>query len=263
MAPPTLTQAAPAAPHLDTPKMLVGEHTLPASWWTSESIFELEKRAIFHKSWMFCTHSSRFAKAGDYYAFNLAGINFFVIKSKIDGQLKAFHNVCRHRAYPIVRKDQGSSTVLGCKYHGWSYNSDGILRRAPHFDNVEGFVKEENSLFPINTHVTPQGLVFVNFSSDPIPFDDWFLGLTSEMNEFDFSDYEYHMSYELDGKFNWKTLMDGYQECMLHLTLSTSIRFFVQILTILTGLYVTFFFFFENFLFETSNITNCMIWESL
>ena len=43
MAPPTLTQAAPAAPHLDTPKMLVGEHTLPASWWTSESIFELEK----------------------------------------------------------------------------------------------------------------------------------------------------------------------------------------------------------------------------
>lgn len=225
MAPPTLTQAAPAAPQLDTPKMLVGEHTLPASWWTSESIFELEKRAIFHKSWMFCTHSSRFAKAGDYYAFNLAGINFFVIKSKIDGQLKAFHNVCRHRAYPIVRKDQGSSTVLGCKYHGWSYNSDGILRRAPHFDNVEGFVKEENSLFPINTHVTPQGLVFVNFSSDPIPFDDWFLGLTTEMNEFDFSDYEYHMSYELDGKFNWKTLMDGYQECMLLLELALSAAF--------------------------------------
>ena len=53
---------------------------------------------------MFCTHSSRFAKAGDYYAFNLAGINFFVIKSKIDGQLKAFHNVCRHRAYLLLEK---------------------------------------------------------------------------------------------------------------------------------------------------------------
>ena len=116
---------------------------------------------------MFCTHSSRFAKAGDYYAFNLAGINFS-LSSQIDGQLKAFHNVCRHRAYPIVRKDQGSSTVLGCKYHGWSYNSDGILRRAPHFDNVEGFVKEENSLFPINTHVTPQGLVLLTLA--PIQF---------------------------------------------------------------------------------------------
>lgn len=80
-------------------------------------------------------------------------------------------------------------------------------------------------MFPINTHVTPQGLVFVNFSSDPIPFDDWFLGLTTEMNEFDFSDYEYHMSYELDGKFNWKTLMDGYQECMLLLELALSAPF--------------------------------------
>ena len=45
------------------------------------------------------------------------------------------------------------------------------------------------------------------------------------MNEFDFSDYEYHMSYELDGKFNWKTLMDGYQECMLLLELALSAPF--------------------------------------
>ena len=46
-----------------------------------------------------------------------------------------------------------------------------------------------------------------------MPFDEWFKGLQTEMHEYDFSDYEYHMSYELDGQFNWKTLMDGYQEC--------------------------------------------------
>lgn len=210
------TSVMPSAPPKDVPgeQMLAGEHTLPASWWTSESVFELEKRAIFYKSWLFCTHSLRFKKAGDYFAYSVAGINFFIIKSKVDGQLKAFHNVCRHRAYPVVRKDQGSSTVLGCKYHGWSYNSDGKLTKAPHFDNVEGFVKEENSLYPIKTHVTEQGLVFINFSQEDVtPFDEWFSGLNSELNEFDFSDYEYHMSYELNGDFNWKTLMDGYQEC--------------------------------------------------
>ncbi|KAK6456627.1 putative phenylpropionate dioxygenase [Scheffersomyces xylosifermentans] len=197
--------------------LLAGEHTLPASWWTSEKIFDLEKRAIFYKSWMYTTHASRFQKAGDYYSYTVAGINFFIIKSKVDGKLKAFHNVCRHRAYPVVRKEKGSSTILGCKYHGWSYNSDGKLNKAPHFDNVEGFVKEENSLFPIKTHTTEQGLVFVNFNSDEsenfISFDKWFEGLNVELNEFDFNDYEYHMSYELDGQFNWKTLMDGYQEC--------------------------------------------------
>ncbi|KAM9918818.1 hypothetical protein OXX80_012865, partial [Metschnikowia pulcherrima] len=206
-----------SAPPLDTPqeRLVPGEHTLPASWWTSEKVFELEKRAVFYKSWLFCMHASRFKKAGDYFQLNVAGISFFLIKAK-DGSIKAFHNVCRHRAYPVVRKDQGSSTVLMCKYHGWSYNSDGLLIKAPHFENVEGFYKEENSLFPINTHITRQGLIYVNFCNDPeqlMPFEEFFAGLTEEMDEFDFSDYDYNMSYELKGQFNWKTLMDGYQEC--------------------------------------------------
>ncbi|KAI5970488.1 hypothetical protein CANMA_000397 [Candida margitis] len=195
--------------------LLAGEHTLPASWWFNENIFNLEKRAIFHKSWLFCTHASRFTKPGDYYSFQVTGIKFFIIKSRSGGgELKAFHNVCRHRAFPVVQKSSGSSTVLTCKYHGWNYNSDGKLSNAPKFDNkVEGFEKSENSLYPINIHVTPQGLVFVNFSINPVPFDEWFGGLTDELHEFDFGDYEYHMSYELHGDFNWKTLMDGYQEC--------------------------------------------------
>ncbi|KAK6465904.1 ISP domain-containing protein [Scheffersomyces coipomensis] len=208
------TPAPPPADFKNDP-LLAGEHTLPASWWTSEKIYDLEKRAIFNQSWLFCTHSSRFAKAGDYFSYTIAGINFFIIKSKVDGSLKAFHNVCRHRAYPVIRKEEGSSIVVGCKYHGWSYNTDGKLTKAPHFDNVEGFDKDENSLYPVKLHVTPQGLVFVNFSNEPdcVEFDDWYQGLSAEMEEFDFSDYEYHMSYELDGQFNWKTLMDGYQEC--------------------------------------------------
>lgn len=195
--------------------LLVGEHTLPASWWTSTDIYEIEKRSIFYKSWLFVVHESRLKKAGDYLSYTMAGLSFFVIKNK-QGQVNAFHNVCRHRAYPVVKKESGSALVLGCRYHGWSYNTDGELTKAPQFDNVQGFEKKENSLYPIRCHTTDQGLVFINFDSTeqgPVPFDDWFKNLQTEMHEYDFSDYEYHMSYELDGQFNWKTLMDGYQEC--------------------------------------------------
>ncbi|KAL6452094.1 cntA Carnitine monooxygenase oxygenase subunit [Candida maltosa Xu316] len=206
MTPPTLAQLPTQAPQLDAipiDKNVARKHTLPAKFWTSDEVFEFEKRAIFHKSWMYCTHTSRFEKSGDYYSFNIS-----------DGSVKAFHNVCRHRAYPVVRKDKGSSNVLACHYHRWTYNSDGELKKAPGFEDVDGFDKSENGLFEISTHVTPQGLIYVNFSSDPVPFDTWFEGMTEEMNEFDFSDYEYHMSYELDGKFNWKTLCDSYSECL-------------------------------------------------
>lgn len=208
-----------SAPSTEKPeeqgKPMSDPHTLPASWWTSEKIFELEKRAVFYKSWIFCMHASRFKNTGEYFQFNVAGILFFLLKAK-DGSIKAFHNICRHRAYPIVKKDRGTSAVLMCKYHGWTYNSDGILVKAPFFDNVAGFKKSENSLFPIHTHVTRQGLVYVNFCNDIeqlIPFDDFFRRISHELDEFDFPDYDYNMSYELKGDFNWKTLMDGYQEC--------------------------------------------------
>ncbi|KAH3671061.1 hypothetical protein OGAPHI_000772 [Ogataea philodendri] len=208
--------AKPAPPPEDTAaeKLLPGEHTLPASWWTSQKVLDYEKKAIFAKSWLFVTHQQRFKKAGDYFSYSFLGWNFFLIKTKA-GQIKAFHNVCRHRAYPVVRKEKGSSIVLGCKYHGWSYNTDGMLTKAPHFNEVEGFDPKANSLFEIKTHTTKQGLVFINFDNTEnfTPFEEFFAGLEEEMNEYDFDDYEYHMSYELDGQFNWKTLMDGYQEC--------------------------------------------------
>lgn len=208
------SQPISSPPDQVTEKLLPAKHTLPASWWTSEKVLDFEKRAIFAKAWLFCTHESRFKKAGDYYAFNVLGWNFFIIKTK-EGSFKAFHNICRHRAYPVVRKQQGSSTIIGCKYHGWSYDTNGLLKKAPHFDQVEGFDPKANSLFEINTHVSRQGLIFVNFDNTEniVPFDEFFAGLENEMDEYDFTDYEYHMSYELDGQFNWKTLMDGYQEC--------------------------------------------------
>lgn len=123
--------------------------------------FDLEKRAIFSKVWMCVSHVGRFTKPGDYHSVDFAGFSIFVILGK-DHVLRAFHNVCRHRAYPVLRKSHGSSLVLGCKYHGWSYSSKGELTKAPQFENVEGFDKSQNGLFEIHSTVSDDGFVFVN-----------------------------------------------------------------------------------------------------
>jgi nitrite reductase/ring-hydroxylating ferredoxin subunit len=124
-------------------------------------VFELEKRAIFSKVWLCVSHCGRFSKPGDYHSVDVAGLSFFIILGK-DYVLRSFHNVCRHRAYNILRKSQGSSLVLGCKYHGWSYSSKGELVKAPQFENVEGFDKSQNGLFEIHTKVSDHGFIFVN-----------------------------------------------------------------------------------------------------
>lgn len=82
-----------------------------------------------------------------------------------DRKIRAFHNVCRHRAYTVTRKESGSSTVLGCKYHGWSYNTKGHLVKAPMFDGVPGFKKEDNGLFEIEVIVSDSGAILVNLDT--------------------------------------------------------------------------------------------------
>lgn len=79
-------------------------------------------------------------------------------------QLRAFHNVCRHRAYAVTKKECGSSTVLGCRYHGWSYNTKGNLIKAPEFENVPGFDRGKNGLWEVKTAVQ-EGMVFINFDA--------------------------------------------------------------------------------------------------
>ncbi|KAJ6024223.1 hypothetical protein N7540_005020 [Penicillium herquei] len=148
------------------------EPEVPGGWWDSREVFELERRAIFSKSWLYLAHITQFAKPGAYQSFDIAGFPIFLIRGK-DDKIRAFHNVCRHRAYTITRKETGASTVLGCRYHGWSYDTLGRLVKAPQFDDVPGFDKSENSLFEIHAHTTEQGWVFVNLNTgEPTPFED-------------------------------------------------------------------------------------------
>ena len=93
------------------------QNTLPASWYREPAFYQLERRAIFSKSWILISHSLQFAENGKYVKYEMAGYPFFVIKDRT-GSINAFLNVCRHRAFPIVHKDSGKALVLSCKYHG-------------------------------------------------------------------------------------------------------------------------------------------------
>ena len=87
---------------------------------------------------------------------------------------------------------------MGCKYHGWSYDTTGKLIKAPQMDGVEGFDKSDYPLFAIHTYTTGNGHVFVNFDAEDSPsvsFEEWFAGLEGEMREFPFENYELYESF--------------------------------------------------------------------
>lgn len=173
------------------------ELDFPEDWYTSDKLFQLEKRAIFSKTWLHVCHSSLFSKAGDYRTFQIASFSFVVILGK-DGRLRAFHNVCRHRAYTVATKEAGSCLVLRCKYHGWSYDTQGKLIKAPKFEDVAGFDKSQNGLYEIRTFIDSSGFVYVNF--DVYGSD----GLTIRVGVPIRANLSLVESWSIETNFNWK-----------------------------------------------------------
>ena len=104
----------------------------------------------------------------------MAGYNFFLIKDR-DGNINAFHNVCRHRAFPVVGSKQegekdpmveaGQVSILACKFHGWSYTMKGALAKAPLFQDQPHFDASKNGLLPIRTHIDRLGYIYVNMDT--------------------------------------------------------------------------------------------------
>ncbi|CAG8104288.1 unnamed protein product [Penicillium olsonii] len=195
------------------------EGNLPTSWYTEPEFYEFERRAIFSKHWLLTTHRLRLPEAGSYLRFEIAGFDFLLVKNKA-GSIQAFHNVCRHRAYPLIDKDapdQGKKSILSCGYHGWTYNLDGKLTKAPKFDEAKDFDGSAYSLFKIHTHVDRTGFVWVNFdaSDSPMPWEQMNGGTDEQprLNDFSLDNYVYHRTWTTNGQYNWKLVGDNYNEC--------------------------------------------------
>lgn len=190
---------------------------LPSAWYRSEDLYELERRAIFSKAWMLVTHSLRFPSAGDWVKYEEAGFAFFLCKNR-EGAISGFHNICRHRAFPVVTEDSGQSKIFACKYHGWSYSLNGSLAKAPGYHDIEGFDKKSNGLIPIHVHVDALGFVWINLDAGKVPentWDDSFHGVDKRQRHgvFNFGEYKFDHSWGMVGNYNWKTLADNYNEC--------------------------------------------------
>ena len=76
------------------------------------------------------------AEPGGYFTCEVDGEPVVVVKGE-DGELRAYSNVCLHRAGPVAR-GEGNAKHFRCSYHGWSYGLDGCLLATPHFERLEG-----------------------------------------------------------------------------------------------------------------------------
>ena len=185
--------------------------TAPVSWYTDPALWPVERQKIFAATWQFLCHESDLAQPGAYRADVLAG--FPVVALRDDkGELRAFHNVCRHRAGPLVRDEAGTCPgALVCQYHGWRYTLDGRLRAARDFGPADDFDPRDFSLYPVRLAAW-RGLVFAGIGEDLPDLQAMLAPVDARLGQVDWSNLKVGMRRHHDLDCNWKTYAENYLE---------------------------------------------------
>ncbi|HMD81322.1 MAG TPA: SRPBCC family protein, partial [Anaerolineales bacterium] len=185
--------------------------TIPRRWYVDTEVFAAERNKIFWKTWQAVAHLNELQRPGDYFACEVQGEPVVLIRLQ-DRTLRAYSNVCRHRAHPVAT-GKGNRKSLQCGYHGWTYGLDGHLIAASEFDGVQDWNKSDICLPQLRTD-TWGPYIFVNLDSSAPPLAEVLGDIPSEVLREGFPVDQMHFierrEYVL--QCNWKVYVDNYLE---------------------------------------------------
>ena len=195
--------------------MMTLSKSLPAWTYTSNEFFELEKNSLFLCNWQLICHTSNIPNIGDYFTLNIFHERILVIKGN-DNVIRAFHNVCSHRATKLLDKNSGNCKKrISCPYHAWGYDLQGNLIKVPHQDEFKELDKSKHGLKPIEMEIF-QGFIFVRLiSTDGPSVANQFSPYLEEIKPYRFEELEplgrVTMRHRL---VNWKQIADNYVDAL-------------------------------------------------
>ncbi len=187
---------------------------LPRQAYTSQEFFDLERERLFPRVWFGIGFTSDVPDPGDAIPLMVAGLPIILCRGK-DGQLRAFHNVCRHRAALVLEKPAKGINILRCPYHAWAWDLDGILKGMPYFDGTPdsrdcGLDWSKNGLVPIRLGVWHHW-VFVNLDGNAPPLEEYLAPLTALTAGFDIAGTHLHKRLDWEFNANWKFQNDNWE----------------------------------------------------
>jgi len=210
-------------PLTQNPAIPQGREGLAGWCYTNAELYDLECETLFRRYWQLACHVADVPEIGDYVAFDLVGERALIVRGR-DGVVRAFHNLCRHRASRVVAGETGNCPgVITCPFHAWSYELNGRLRGAAQPKSFPPLDKDEWGLKPLEMEIW-NGFVFVRFQPGPQP------SVASLMARFDedVAPHDLENLVAVDGMLgsmesapvNWKSVRDvdneGYHVAMAH-----------------------------------------------
>lgn len=179
------------------------EPSLPSACYTEENWFSLEKKEIFGKLWLFAALKQQLQVNNSFVVRNFSGTP--VLIQNLDGELRAFRNVCAHRGMPIQTESFGVRKMI-CPYHGWSYREDGGVRSIPNA-KIYNICEQDKAALGLHRYALQVigNFVFVNLSDNPLPIHEQFSSEMIQLLKAASPYFDSEVSYAtFSGNYNWK-----------------------------------------------------------
>lgn len=194
---------------------------LPAWTYHSPALLELEKQELFRKHWQIAGHVSDVPNPGDFFTLDMVNERALIVRGD-DGEVRAFHNLCRHRGSRVTAETRGHcERAFVCPFHGWVYNRDGSLRGAARPQTFGELNRDKFGLKPLDLEVW-MGFIFIRF----LPGSQASVAKTMARHADELAAYRpadmipASAAYEFPIDVNWKSVRDvdneGYHVAMAH-----------------------------------------------
>ncbi|MDG1875166.1 MAG: aromatic ring-hydroxylating dioxygenase subunit alpha [Mariniblastus sp.] len=205
--------------NMDKQRSSLGQLALERQFVVADSIFELETERVFGNQWIYGCHQSEIDESSGCFRLNACGTQLILLRSE-SGDVKAFHNFCRHRGSELVTEQNCGSLGqrIQCPYHAWTYDRQGALVSAPNMTGQAGFDKAEYGLKQVEC-ASWHGLIFVRLVDEShrdlpqLSLSQFMAPLEEHAVDWSFGDLKVTNSIDYEVSANWKLIFQNYSEC--------------------------------------------------
>lgn len=185
---------------------------LPREAYTSPAVLDWEMQSLFAGSWVCVGRADELKHVGDQKGVRIGRDSLLLVRG-VDASLRAFWNVCRHRAHELLQHGECTNDrLVRCPYHGWTYELDGRLHPSVKASHAPGFDPSGEGLVGARVHEW-RGFVFVNASGDAPDFLSWIGDLEELAAPYETERLRVGASHAYEIAANWKLAIENYEEC--------------------------------------------------
>lgn len=191
--------------------------TFPVEAYVSEEYARAERDKLWPKVWQHAARLEEVPNVGDFVTYNIGRESIIIVRTGKD-TLKAYYNVCSHRARQLIDTPPETNGVCGnrkgftCGFHAWRYGLDGTCTYKHDEPDWKGALTDERTRLADVRVDTWGGWIFINMDPNAISLREYLDEAADILDPFEMEKMRYKWRQWVIFDCNWKTAIEAFME---------------------------------------------------